>query len=156
MKGSDKPTCGDHGGQNRRGQPCKRVEGWGTDFESGKCRNHRGTNEDGSSHEGNENAVTHGAFKEHFSSDLTEAEQEAIDDLVDHLTDINDERAIAAEVAAEALMKYKRSADSRFLREARQWFSEFNLIPNEDVFEHTGSGGNPMEVVINRERYQED
>lgn len=136
-------------------EPCGLPAGWGTDHQGeGACKHHGGASSGAPS--GNENAVKHGAFKEHFSSDLTPGEQGAIQDLVDHLTDIDDERAIAAEVAAEALMKYKRSADSRFLREARQWFSEFNLIPNEDVFEHTGSGGSPMEVVINRERYTED
>lgn len=132
--------CGDHGGTNRHGEPCGNPEGWGTDFDEGKCRHHRGTSPDGKSHEGNDNAVTHGAFREHFRSDLRDDEKEAIDNLVEHLRDIDDERALAAEIAAEALMKYKRAADSRFLREARQWFSEFNLIPNEDVFEHTGDG----------------
>lgn len=52
--------CGDHGGTNRRGQPCGRAAGWGTDYDSGKCKNHRGTSPDGSSHEGNGNAETHG------------------------------------------------------------------------------------------------
>ena len=58
-----------------------------------------------------------------------------------HLESIDDERTLAAEVAAEALVKYKRSADSRFLREARQWVSEFNLLPNEDEIKHSGDGG---------------
>lgn len=48
--------CGDHGGTNRNGDPCGRAAGWGTEFDSGKCRIHRGTNADGSSHEGNDNA----------------------------------------------------------------------------------------------------
>lgn len=130
---------------------CRSWPGRGTDHVGeGRCKHHAGSS---TGAPGNDNATTHGAFKEHFRSDLRPSEQDAIDDLVDHLTDINDERTIAAECAAEALMKYKRSADSRFLREARQWFSEFNLIPNEDVFEHTGSGGSPLEVVIQRERY---
>lgn len=142
--------CGDHGGD---GGECGLAAGWGTDFDSGKCRFHRGTSPDGSSHEGNQNATKHGAFREHFRSDLQPAEREAIDALVAQLEDVADGRAIAAECAAEALMKYKRSADSRFLREARQWFAEFNLLPNEDVLEHTGSGGSPFEVVIQRERH---
>lgn len=132
---------------------CRSWPGRGTDHVGeGRCTNHGGHNsgENGQgAPEENDNRTTHGAFKEHFASDLTPAERDAIDDLVDHLTDINDERAIAAEVAAEALIKYKRSADSRFLREARQWFSEFNLIPNEDVFEHTGSGGGPLSIAVN-------
>lgn len=49
--------CGDHGGTNSRGEPCGRAAGWGTDFDSGKCRQHRGTSPDGSSHEGNNNAA---------------------------------------------------------------------------------------------------
>jgi len=138
---------------------CRSWPGRGTDHVGeGRCKNHGGRNDGDNGQgapKGNENSQSHGAFKKHFRSDLEPAEQKAIDDLVNHLTDINDERAIAAECAAEALMKYKRSADSRFLREARQWFAEFNLIPNEDVFEHTGAGGSPLEVVIQRERYEE-
>lgn len=132
--------CGDYGGTNSGGDPCGRPAGWGTDFEDGKCKHHRGTNADGSSHENNDNATTHGAFKEHFRSDLEPEEKDAIDDMVQALREINDERAIPAEVAAEALMKYKRSADSRFLREARQWFSEFNLLPNAQEVEVSGEG----------------
>jgi len=46
--------CGDHGGNNG---DCGLPAGWGTDFESGKCRHCRGTSPDGSSHEGNNNAA---------------------------------------------------------------------------------------------------
>lgn len=49
--------CGDHGGTNNRGDPCGRAAGWGTPNDSGKCRRHLGTSPDGSSHEGNDNAV---------------------------------------------------------------------------------------------------
>ena len=49
--------CGDHGGTNSSGNPCGRPAGWGTDFDSGKCRHHRGTSPDGKSHEGNQNAA---------------------------------------------------------------------------------------------------
>ena len=127
-------TCGDHGGTAKStGNPCQRPEGWGTDFNEGKCKFHRGTNSDGSSHKDNQNAKTHAAFSKHFRSDLTESEEESLQALIDTLEDISGPRAIPAEVAAEALMKYKRSADSRFLREARQWMSEFNLLPNDDT-----------------------
>lgn len=53
-------TCGDHGGTNREGEPCGRPAGWGMDASSGKCKHHAGTSPDGSSHEGNQNARTHG------------------------------------------------------------------------------------------------
>lgn len=44
--------CGDHGDHD-----CGLAAGWGTDFESGKCRFHRGTSPDGDSHEGNDFAT---------------------------------------------------------------------------------------------------
>jgi hypothetical protein len=49
--------CGDHGGNEGS---CGLPAGWGTDFDSGKCKFHRGTSPDGSSHENNGNAETHG------------------------------------------------------------------------------------------------
>lgn len=121
-----------------------------------KCRMHLGTSSDGESHDGNDNAKTHGAFSDHFRSDLTDDETNALEALVEHLESIDDERTIAAEIAAEALLKYKRSADSRFLREARQWFGDFNLLPNEDEINVGGTDGNPMNVIVNRERYDDD
>jgi uncharacterized protein YjcR len=108
-----------------------------------RCRMHGA---DGGAEEGNDNAKTHGAFSDHFRSDLTEPEERALEAMVEHLEAIDDERTIAAEIAAEALLKYKRSADSRFLREARQWVSDFNLLPNEDVTELRGEDGGPIGV----------
>jgi hypothetical protein len=128
--------CGDHGDHD-----CGLPAGWGTDFDSGQCRHHRGTSPDGTSHDGANNPNhEHGAFSEHFRSDLTDDETDALEAVIQHLRSIDDERSIAAEVAAEALLKYKRSADSRFLREARQWFADFNLLPNEDEIEMSGDG----------------
>lgn len=143
--------CGDHGDHE-----CGLAAGWGTDFDSGKCKFHRGTSPDGSSHEGNENAADHYAFSDKFRSDLTESEVRAVESLVGYLTEIDDERRVAAECAAEALMKYKRSGDVRFLREARQWMSEFNLLPNEDTLNLGGSDGNPLNVVVERSEYDGD
>lgn len=136
--------CGDHGGDQGE---CGLPAGWGTDFDSGKCKHHRGTSPDGKSHEGNDHAKKHGAFSDHFRSDLTDAEADALEAVVEHLREIDDERSLAAEIAAEALLKYKRSANSRFLREARQWFSDFNLLPNEDITELRGEGGGAIEVA---------
>lgn len=149
-------TCGDHGGTNRNGEPCGATAGRGTDFDTGKCKHHRGTSPDGESHAGNQHAKTHGAFSDHFRSDLTPDEVAALDALVSHLESIEDERTIAAEIAAEALLKYKRSADSRFLREARQWFDDFNLLPNADELEVSGGGGGALEVVVERSEYNDD
>lgn len=123
---------------------CNRTAGWGTDSDSGRCSSHGGASNGPG--EDNDNAKKHGAFSEHFRSDLTESESDALEAVVEHLREIDDERSLAAEVAAEALLKYKRSADSRFLREARQWFSDFNLLPNEDITELRGEGGGPIGV----------
>ena len=96
-KGHPKSTCGDYGGTNRRGEPCGRSAGWGIpSADSGKCRRHRGTSPDGSSHEGNQNAVgndggapeengnaiTHGLYAEAnktYSEVFTDAEREIAD-----------------------------------------------------------------------------
>lgn len=119
-------------------------------MDNGFCYHCGGRNYDNNgAPEDNENAVTHGAFKKHFRSDLEPEEKDAIDDMVASLREIDDEREIPAEVAAEALIKYKRSADSRFMREARQWFSEFNLLPNEDTMELTGEGGGGIVIKTN-------
>lgn len=91
--------CGDHGGTNSRGNPCGRAAGWGTPDDSGKCRRHRGTSPDGSSHEGNDfakgnsgggapegntNGESHGMFAdEHAFYDqiASDAEVEIIDNV---------------------------------------------------------------------------
>lgn len=65
-QGKPSDTCGDHGGRRQDGEPCGRAAGWGTDFDSGKCRQCRGTKPDGTvpddhgAPEGNQNAMTHG------------------------------------------------------------------------------------------------
>lgn len=79
MKNSDKPTCGDHGGTRTNGEPCARVAGWGTPEDSGKCKQHKGTSPDGSSHEGNQNATKHGLHSDPVDllDDLYENNEEA-------------------------------------------------------------------------------
>jgi len=78
-------TCGDYGGTAKStGQPCERPAGWGTDFQDGKCKFHRGTNSDGSSHTDNTHAVTHGAYADQnrFYSDVLDDEMRAVVDAV--------------------------------------------------------------------------
>lgn len=74
-------TCGDYGGTNRDGEPCQRAAGWGTAFEDGKCRLHRGTSPDGSSHAGNTNAVKHGIYRDadDYYQDLEDYDQAFVD-----------------------------------------------------------------------------
>jgi hypothetical protein len=76
--------CGDHGGMNRDGEPCGRAAGWGTSNDTGRCRRHLGTSPDGSSHKGNTNAVTHGAYADenaYYQSVLDETLRSFVDDV---------------------------------------------------------------------------
>ncbi len=74
----------------------------------------------------------HGAYSKHFKSDLSDREQEAFGDLVDALKDEERTQDVFRETAAELFLKYKRSGDPRFLREARQLLSEFNVVDATD------------------------
>lgn len=81
---SDPELCGDHGGTNRHDEPCARTAGWGTESDDGKCRQHRGTSPDGSSHEGNQHAVTHGAYADQsalYSEDFDAQERGLADSI---------------------------------------------------------------------------
>lgn len=61
-------------GTNRNDEQCGHPEGWGTEFDEGPCKFHRGTSPDGSSHEANQNAQKHGlyALPEHLKENFTE------------------------------------------------------------------------------------
>jgi len=89
-RGKPSDTCGDHGGRRGDGSPCGRAAGWGTDFDSGKCRECRGTNPDGTvpddhgAPENNTNAVTHGAYADcnsYYQNVLDEDLRQFVDDV---------------------------------------------------------------------------
>ena len=140
---SEKPLPDRCGAQCRDGGYCTQYPVQGSE----RCRMHGGSSLTGADNP----AYKHGAYSKYMRSDLTEAEREAYDELVDALEDPDEALGAIRELAAEALLKYKRSADERFLREFRQLADTFNLAPNEDVHELTGDGGGPLEVVINEE-----
>lgn len=150
--------CGDHGGRNSDGDPCGRPAGWGTDFDDGKCKHHRGTDSDGSSHEGNDWAAKHGAYSKSFVENfLTEDEIERVEQFQEITETPDGAQAIARTAAAIALEQFRRSGDERFLRRYESLCDTFAIAP-EDVerHEHTGDGGGPIEVTIKRERYEPD
>lgn len=78
--------CGDHGGD---GGDCGLAAGWGTDFDSGKCRFHRGTSPDGTSHENNGNAEKHAlrADPKKYHERQSDADQEWIFELSEAILD---------------------------------------------------------------------
>ncbi|ADJ14490.1 hypothetical protein [Halalkalicoccus jeotgali] len=142
--------CGDHGGTNSRGDPCGRAAGWGTDFDSGKCRKHRGTSPDGSSHEGNQNAVgnrggdgapegndravTHGAYREGFLENyLTDEEASRVEIVEEILSTPKGSQKHARMMAGVALEQFRRSGDERFLREYRQLCDKAQIFPGEEM-----------------------
>lgn len=126
--------CGDHGGVNRNGDPCGRPAGWGTDFDSGKCKNHRGTNADGSSHEGNDWAAKHGAWSESFVSDfLRDEEIERVEDAADVLEQPEGAQALARKVAVICLEQFRRTGDERFLRRYESICDKANIFPDEEI-----------------------
>lgn len=113
------------GAQCRNGEYCENYPVEGAD----RCRMHGGQTPRGPDSPN----YKHGAFSDHLRSDLTDGELEAIEDMVGAFEDAEHAREMIAEQAAEAWLKYKRSADTRFLREYRQLAETFNLAPNEDT-----------------------
>lgn len=127
-------TCGDHGGTNRHGKPCGRPAGWGTDFDSGKCRQHRGTSPDGSSHEGNQHAVTHGAYAKSFVADyLTDEEIERVEQAQELLDTKEGAQNHARLVAAIALEQFRRTGDDRFMRRYESICDKAGIFPADEV-----------------------
>mgnify|MGYP000061893048 CR=1 FL=1 len=140
---TDEPLPDRCGAECRDGGYCENYPVQGAE----RCRMHGGTQPTGADSPNFE----HGAYSDHMQSDLTESEREAYEELVDALEDPDQALDAIRELAAEALLKYKRSADQRFLREFRQLADTFNLAPNEDVHELTGDGGGALDVSISRE-----
>jgi hypothetical protein len=127
-------TCGDHGGTNSNGKPCGHPEGYGTDFDEGKCKHHRGTNADGSSHEGNDWAAKHGAYSESFVSDfLTESEQERVEQAAEVLSVPEGAQADARMTAAICKEQFRRTGDERFLRRYESICDKANIFPDEEI-----------------------
>ena len=146
---SDRTTPTKHGRERDDVDYCLLAAGWGVDDKrEGPCKHHLGAVDNRG--ENNPN-YKHGAYSEHLKSDLSEREREAFDYLVGVLED--PEQAIAAmrELGAEAVLRYKRSADPRFLKEARQVFATFNVVEATDSLEVAHSGAVDHEHTLDDE-----
>lgn len=128
-------TCGDHGGMSKQsGEPCGQPEGWGTDFDSGRCKFHRGTNADGSSHTGNKNAVKHGAYAKSFVTDfLTDDEIDRVKEAQDLLGTPEGAKGHARLIASICVEQFRRSGDERFLRRYESICDKFGIAPAEEI-----------------------
>lgn len=127
--------CGlDHGGTNRDGGPCGRPAGWGTPNDSGRCKHCLGTSPDGSSHEGNDWAATHGAYAESFVKDfLTEKEQQRVEQAREVLETPEGAQADARLMAAILKEQFRRTGDERFMRRYESICDTFGIAPDESI-----------------------
>lgn len=99
---------------------------------SDKCRMHRGTGDDGESHDGNDWAAKHGAWSESFMSDfLTEKEQARVRDAMDVLDTPEGAQAQAKVAAVIALEQFRRTGDGRFLRRYESICDTFGIAPDD-------------------------
>lgn len=134
---------------------CDLDEAWGRDADTGRCSyHHNGDHGAGGAPEGNDNAVTTGAFRDHFTSHLTDAEMEAFNEARELLEDPSGAQEIARTAATICLLQFDRGGDERFMRRFESLCDKFGIAP-EDVerHEHTGQDGGPIEVTVKRERY---
>ena len=117
---------------NRNGKRCGHPEGWGTDNDSGPCKFHGGAS-DGPP-EGNNNAVTVGAWAEDFVSDfLKDDEIDRVKDLSELLDEPTSAQQAAARAASIAMEQFRRSGDPTFLRRFEQICDKAGLFPDEGV-----------------------
>lgn len=111
-------------GTNRNGEPCGHPSGWGTDHSEGPCKFHGGAADNRGSKNGNYSHGAYSEFEDFMFDSLTNREREAVESL-----DLDEHAGqFAKDVVKEAFSKYLRTGDDRFLREARQWASEFGVI----------------------------
>ena len=129
---SDRTTPTEHGRERDDVEYCLLAAGWGVDGKSeGTCSHHLGAVDNRG--ENNPN-YKHGGFSEVLTKGLSDREQEAIEQVSEALgsDDPDEQLGILREQAAEAWVRYRRSGDSRHLREYRQLISEFNIVDNTD------------------------
>lgn len=119
---------------NRNGEPCGHPAGWGTDNDSGPCKFHGGATEGAGPPEGNNNAVTVGAWAEDFVTDfLKDDEIDRVKDLSELLDEPTSAQEAAARAAAVAMEQFRRSGDPAFLRRFEQICDKAGLFPDEGV-----------------------
>jgi hypothetical protein len=133
--------------QCKDGSDCQAYPVQGSD----KCRMHRGTNSDGSSHEGNDNAAKAGAWAEDFYEDfLTEAEQERVKKSADILGDKAGAQEIARHAASVCLEQFRRTGDERFMRRYESLCDKAGIFPEDEMAVDVDQSGE-LDVTITRE-----
>lgn len=151
---SDRTTPTDHGRERDEYDYCLLAAGWGTDRSVGPCQKHPISGEQWGKSNPNYESGAYSEFTNLLESDLSERERKALEAL--DLDEDGDE--FVRDAIKEAYLKYKRTGDDAFLREVRQWMSEFNIVENTDEVEFTGDvqHGGGFEVSITHHRVTED
>jgi len=147
---SDKTTPTDHGRERDDVEYCLQRAGWGEDRSIGPCSKHPVTGEQWGDSNPN---YEHGAYSDHLRGGFSEREKDAYDDLVKAFDDQEQAQDVVKELAAEAVVKYKRSNDHRFLREVRQLLSEFNVA---DATDHLDVNGVEARLMQNLRETHDD
>jgi hypothetical protein len=119
---------------NRQGEQCGHPAGWGTDNDSGPCKFHGGATEGAGAPEGNDNAVTVGAWAEDFYDGfLTEAEQDRVEKSAEILGDNAGAQEVARHAASVCLEQFRRTGDERFMRRYESICDKAGIFPEEEI-----------------------
>jgi len=116
---------------------CRSHPGRGTDHVGeGRCKHHGGRNsgENGQgAPEGNDNAVTHGAYATIATRPLTEGEQEAFAEIESDLEDPESAREAARKAATYCLLMGHRAGDDRWFRRFEGICEKFGITPEDEL-----------------------
>jgi hypothetical protein len=124
--------------RDESGDKCELPAGWGTDNDDGPCKYHGGAGGDvgdpGGAPEGNDNAVTVGAWSESFVSDFLRDEEIArVENASEVLEQPEGAQALARQVAAICLEQFRRTGDERFIRRYEQICDKAGIFPDESI-----------------------
>lgn len=147
---SDQTTPTDHGRERDDYDYCLLAAGWGTERGVGPCSKHPIKGEQWGKSNPNYEDGSYAEVRDFITNDATDAEQDFFDEL-----DLEDGGSqFVHDVVKEAYIKYKRTGDERFLREVRQWLSEFNIVENGDEVELTGELDHAVDHDLSEEMDQ--
>lgn len=115
-----------------RADDCGLAAGWGTEHVGvGACKLHGGN---AGAPEGNDNAVTHGAWRDSFvQNHLREDEIERLKQGEELLGTPETAQEIGRSAAMLALEQYRRSGDDRFLRRFESICDTFEIAPTDEL-----------------------
>jgi hypothetical protein len=162
---SDRTTPTDHGRERDDVNYCTLAAGWGVDGKSeGPCKHHAGAIDNRGKNNPNYEHGAYSEFQDFMLDSLSDQEREAVDAL-----DLDEDAdQFTKDVVKEAYAKYLRTGDDRFLRETRQWASEFGVIETpvdeiemsadvDQTTEHElGDDEKEIALEVIRQRQQED